>query len=173
MFQLLLLAPILLGISLLLSPACTEALDAAALDVADLDGAVAAAVPGAVDSNGSDAPTGSYAVIAIAAASISGNPSSVARDDIASATCVRAAVTHRARSSAATAQSTASLLTMRTEPAQVAVARAAADGVAFRGAAIDWTAFDTTHTAYLSYVVAAYVVSAAVVVVGVNLAVQR
>ena len=153
----------------------TEAFDAAALDVADSDGAVAAAVPRAVDSNRSDAPTSSYAVVIIAAASIriSGDPPSIARDDIASAACVRAAVTHCARSIAATAQSTASPLIMRSEPARVAVARAATDVVAFGGAVIDWTAFDTTHTAYSPYYVAAVAVPAAVVVVCVNLAVLR
>ena len=113
----------------------TEALDAAALDVAVLDGAVAAAAPSAVDSNSSGAPTGSYAVTAFAANSTSGYSPSVARDDIAA--CVRAAVTHRARSCDATAQPTASLLITRSEPARVAVARAAADVVAFWGAAID------------------------------------
>ena len=100
-------------------------------------------------------------------------PPSVVCDDTVSAACVQVAVTHCARSIATTAKATASPLTIRSETARVAVARAAADVVAFRGAAIDWTAFDTTFTAYSPYVVAAYVISAAVVVVGVNLAVQR
>ena len=122
----------------------TEALGAAAPTDAALDGAGAASATRAAESYYSCASTGFYAATGRAAASTSCYPPSVARNHIPAAACVREAVAHRARSRAATAQSTAPSPAVRLEPGQIA----AADAIAYRGTAGDWTTTGTIRTAY-------------------------